>query len=133
MVICLWVVSLSCLNMANAAAERTRLFLEVNRIVHMGLQHHQFLAVLSAAARASSTSAGAQEKGPLLGQAASSWGCNLLPTITLLAINQGADFWPQYASENIWVSCCFPLAGKWWWAGRRLARSPPWQWKQCLL
>lgn len=44
MVICLWVVSLSCLNMANAAAEHTRQFLEVNRIVHTGLQHPQFLA-----------------------------------------------------------------------------------------
>lgn len=38
--------------MANAAAEHTQLFLKVNRIVHMGLQHHRFLAVPSAAARA---------------------------------------------------------------------------------
>lgn len=95
MVICLWVVSLSCLNMANAAAERTRLFLEVNRVVRTGPQHPRFLAAPSAAA-----GAGAQEKGPLLGPAASSWGCRLLPTITLPAINWVADFCPRYASQK---------------------------------
>lgn len=63
MVICLWVVSLSCLNMANAAAEHTRLFLEVNRIVHRGLQHPRFLAEPS-------------------GHRSPRRGCNLLPTVT---------------------------------------------------
>lgn len=90
--------------MANAAAEHTRLFLEVNRIVHMGLQHHQFLAVPSAAARASFTSTDAQENGPSVGLAASSWGCNLLPTVTRSAINWFADFCPRYASQKIQVS-----------------------------
>lgn len=64
--------------MANAAAECTHLFLA---IVHTDLQHRQVLAVPSAAARAPFTSAGEQEKGPLMGPAASSWGCNLLPTV----------------------------------------------------
>lgn len=56
-VICLRVVSLSCLNMANAAAEHTQLLLEVNRIVHMDLQQQQqrFQAAPSYAATASFT------------------------------------------------------------------------------
>lgn len=96
-VICLRVVSLSCLNMANAAAEHTQLLLEVNRIVHTLLQQQQFQAAPSSAARASFTG--------LVPRRTGLWWDLLLPTITLTAVKWFADrFCPRYASQKIWVS-----------------------------
>lgn len=99
MVICLWLVSLSCLNMANAAAEHTQLFLQVNLVVHTSLQHHQFLMVLSLLP-------GHLPPAEWVLLAASNWGCNFLPTVTLPALNWFADFSPRYASPKLQVRWC---------------------------